>query len=131
MTTIKHPKWADEKQINALKEKSVSLLSDVKEKSGPALMRAMDSIGQGSQNKMLKVNDMMSKSVNSLLAGLDGKSPTGERLLELRSTMDELNPHSLSNSWWFSWMPKGIKRKAVANFVHKYEPLNKHVNLLH
>jgi len=70
----------------------------------------------------------MAGSVDSLLKGLDGKSPTGEKLLELRTAMDDLNPHSLSNAWWFSWMPKGIKRKAIAKFVHKYEPMQKHVN---
>jgi uncharacterized protein YaaN involved in tellurite resistance len=125
---IKTPKWANEQQLATLKEKSLVLVSDVKEKTGPALMRAMDSIGLESQKRMQQVNNLMSKSVDSLLTGLDGKSPTGERLLELRSTMDQLNPHSLHNSWWFSWMPKSIKRKAISNFVHKYQPLNQHVN---
>lgn len=123
----KTPKWADETAIGGMKEKSLALVSTVKEKTGPALMRAIDVIGAGSQKRMASANDLMSNSVNSLLKGLDGKSPTGEKLLELRSAMDDLNPHSLNNSWWFSWMPKGMKRKAVSRFIHKYEPMQKHV----
>ncbi|MDH5424733.1 MAG: toxic anion resistance protein [Gammaproteobacteria bacterium] len=124
----KTPKWADESAIGGMKEKSQALVNTVKEKTGPALMRAIDVIGAGSQKKMAAANDLMSNSVNSLLKGLDGKSPTGEKLLELRGAMDDLNPHSLNNAWWFSWMPKGIKRKAVSRFIHKYEPMQKHVN---
>lgn len=124
----KTPKWADESAIGGMKEKSLALINTVKEKTGPSLMRAIDVIGAGSQKKMAAANDLMSDSVGSLLKGLDGKSPTGEKLLELRSAMDDLNPHSLNNAWWFSWMPKGIKRKAVSKFIHKYEPMNKHVS---
>lgn len=126
-TEIKKPKWADSDAISGMKEKSLSLITSVKEKSGPALMRVINGIGAKSHKRMASANDLMSNSVNSLLKGLDGKSPTGEKLLELRSAMDDLNPHSLHNSWWFSWMPTGIKRKAISRFVHRYEPMNKHV----
>lgn len=122
------PKWANDNDIGGMKDRSLALVGEVKEKSGPALMRAIDDIGANSQKKMMMANDLMSNSVNSLLKGLDGKSPTGEKLLALRSAMDDLNPHSLGNAWWFSWMPKGIKRKAISRFIHKYEPMQKHVN---
>ncbi|PID43077.1 MAG: hypothetical protein CSB48_07205 [Proteobacteria bacterium] len=125
---VKAPKWAKSDDISKMKEKSMQLVEQVKEKAGPALMRAMDALGASSQDKMTKANTLMAGSVGSLLQSLDGKSPSGEKLLELRSAMDELNPHSLHNSWWFSWMPKSIKRKAVSSFVHKYEPMQKHVN---
>jgi len=123
----KTPKWADESAIGGMKEKSLALINTVKEKSGPALLRAIDGIGENSQKKMASANDLMSNSVNSLLKGLDGKSPTGEKLMQLRTAMDDLNPHSLTNAWYFSWMPKGLKRKAVSRFIHKYEPMQKHV----
>lgn len=122
------PKWADENAVTKLKDRSVALVGEVKEKAGPALMRVVDGIGENSQKKMSSANDLMSQSVGSLLKGLDGKSPTGEKLLELRTAMDDLNPHSLHNAWWFSWMPKSIKRKAISRFIHKYEPMQKHVN---
>jgi len=124
----KTPKWADESAIGGMKEKSLALIDTVKEKSGPALLRAIDGIGEKSQKKMASANDLMSNSVNSLLKGLDGKSPTGEKLMQLRTAMDDLNPHSLTNAWYFSWMPKGMKRKAVSRFIHKYEPMQKHVS---
>jgi len=72
----------------------------------------------------------MKGNVSSLLKGLDGKSPAGEKLLELRSTMDQLNPHSLHNSWWFSWMPNTVKRKAVSRFVRQYQPMQSHVEAI-
>jgi len=127
-TQKKAPKWASKIDLNSMKDRSVALITEVKEKSGPAMMRVIDGIGGNSQKKMAAANDLMTNSVASLLKGLDGKSPTGEKLLELRSAMDDLNPHSLSNAWWFSWMPKGVKRKAIARFVHRYEPMQKHVN---
>lgn len=128
MSDVKQaPKWADNAAITGMKEKSTALIAQIKEKTGPSLMRAIDAIGANSQKKMAEANDLMSNSVDSLLKGLDGKSPTGEKLLELRSAMDDLNPHSLHNAWWFSWMPKGVKRKAISRFIHKYEPMQKHV----
>lgn len=128
MADKKAPAWANESDTSSMKDKAMNLVTTVKEKSGPALMRAIDGIGGSSQKKMAAANDLMSGSVNSLLQGLDGKSPTGERLLELRGAMDDINPHSLHNSWWFSWMPTGIKRKAISRFVHRYQPMQKHVN---
>lgn len=125
--TEKAPKWAKAIDISSMKDKSLSLITNVKEKAGPALMRTIDGIGEGSQKSMRSANDLMSKSVDSLLKGLDGKSPTGEKLLELRTAMDDLNPHSLSNAWYFNWMPKGLKRKAVSRFIHKYQPMQSHV----
>lgn len=125
--TKKAPKWAKAIDISSMKDRSLSLIASVKEKAGPALMRTIDDIGEGSQKRMKSANDLMSKSVDSLLKGLDGKSPTGEKLLELRTAMDGLNPHSLSNAWYFNWMPKGLKRKAVSRFIHKYQPMQKHV----
>jgi len=122
------PKWASETDIAQMQEKSTSVMAQVKENQGPALMRVMDSIGSASQKRMVSANDLMAGSINSLLKGLDGKSPAGEKLLELRSVMDELNPHSLHNKWWFSWMPQSVKRKAVSKFVHKYQPMQTHVS---
>ena len=125
--TKKAPKWAKAIDISSMKDKSLALIANVKEKAGPGLMRTIDGIGEGSQKSMRSANDLMSKSVDSLLKGLDGKSPTGEKLLELRTAMDDLNPHSVSNAWYFNWMPKGLKRKAVSRFIHKYQPMQKHV----
>ena len=128
MKDITPPKWAKNEQVVAMKERTQELVTSTKEKAGPALNRVIDTIGGNAQTKMRSANDLMAGSVNSLLTGLDGKSPTGEKLLELRTAMDELNPHALSNSWWFSWMPTGIKRKAVSRFIHRYQPMQSHVN---
>ncbi len=125
---IKVPKWADKTLLDKMAERTSALITNVKEDSGPGLLRKIDVIGAGSQKLMTQANDSMQQSVSSLLTSLDGKSPTAEKLLELRSTMDEINPHSLHNKWWFSWMPKSIKRKAVSKFVHRYQPMNTHVN---
>ena len=109
--TIRPPKWADESRLGQLRAKSTELVEKVKTEAGPALMRVIDGIGGESQDKLTRANDSMQQSVGGLLKGLDGKSPTAERLLEMRGVFDELNPNSLSNAWWFSCMPKGIKRK--------------------
>ncbi len=127
MTKIIEPKWAKESKLETLKERATQLVVTTKEKAGPALTRVVDGIGAPAKKKMSSANDLMAGSVNSLLKGLEGESPTGEKLLELRSTMDELNPHSLHNSWWFSWMPTGIKRKAVSRFIQRYQPMQVHV----
>jgi len=127
-TEVTPPKWALEKDLSTLKDRTVALVQSTKEKSGPALSRIVAGIGEASQKKMSSANDLMAGSVGTLLKGLDGKSPTGEKLLELRSAMDDLNPHSLSNSWWFAWMPKGVKRKAISRFINRYQPMQAHLN---
>lgn len=130
MKQLSPPSWADNDKVTAMKERAGELVQVTREKSGPALTRVVDGLGGSAQKKMGEANDLMSKNVGSLLKGLDGKSPTGEKLLELRSTMDELNPHSLHNAWWFSWMPKAIKRKAVTKFIRRYEPMQSHVGAI-
>jgi uncharacterized protein YaaN involved in tellurite resistance len=127
-TEVTPPKWALEKDLSTLKDRTFALVQSTKEKSGPALSRIVAGIGEASQKKMSSANDLMAGSVGTLLKGLDGKSPTGEKLLELRSAMDDLNPHSLSNSWWFAWMPKGVKRKAISRFINRYQPMQAHLN---
>lgn len=128
MKTINPPKWAPSEKIESLKESAQNLVVATKEKSGPALSRIISGIGDASNKKLASANDTMSGGVDTLLKGLDGKSPAGEKLLELRTAMDQLNPHSLHNSWWFSWMPAGIKRKAISRFINKYEPMKNHLN---
>lgn len=130
MKQLTPPSWAKGEKVTAMKERAGELVQVTRDKSGPALTRVVDGLGGSAQKKMGEANDLMSKNVGSLLKGLDGKSPTGEKLLELRSTMDELNPHSLHNAWWFSWMPKAIKRKAVKKFIRRYEPMQSHVGAI-
>lgn len=129
-TPVKAPKWASEEQLGTLTEKAKSLIVATKEKSGPALNRVIDTLGLQSQKSMAAANDIMEQSISSLLKDVDGDSPTANKLLELRSTMDELNPHSLSNTWWFNWVPTGIKRKAVTRFIRRYEPMRNHLTAI-
>lgn len=128
--TLKSPKWASEDNVELMQKRSQELAESTKTSGGPALNRIVGNIGASAQKKMASANDLMKGNVNSLLKGLDGKSPAGEKLLELRSTMDQLNPHSLHNAWWFSWMPNTIKRKAVSRFVRQYQPMQSHVDAI-
>jgi uncharacterized protein YaaN involved in tellurite resistance len=129
-TKLTSPKWASEDNIELMQKRSQELVESTKNNGGPALNRIVGDIGSSAQKKMASANDLMKGNVNSLLKGLDGKSPAGEKLLELRSTMDQLNPHSLHNAWWFSWMPNTIKRKAVSRFVRQYQPMQSHVEAI-
>ncbi|MEQ3634257.1 toxic anion resistance protein [Thalassolituus sp.] len=129
-TPVKAPKWASEEQLGTLTDKAKSLIVATKEKSGPALNRVIDTLGLQSQKSMAAANDIMEQSISSLLKDVDGDSPTANKLLKLRSTMDELNPHSLSNTWWFNWVPTGIKRKAVTRFIRRYEPMRNHLTAI-
>lgn len=130
ITEIKAPKGANEAEITSLKDKSVSLMGDIKEKTTPAVLSMIDSIGKDSQDKMKKSNDVMNQNVGSLLKDLDGKSPTAEKLMELSACMGELNPSSLRNAWWFGIIPAPIKKYAVNNFINKYKPMKDHVSTI-
>jgi uncharacterized protein YaaN involved in tellurite resistance len=130
IATLKSPKWASDDNVELMQKRSQELAESTKTNGGPALNRIVGNIGASAQKKMASANDLMKGNVNSLLKGLDGKSPAGEKLLELRSTMDQLNPHSLHNSWWFSWMPNTVKRKAVSRFVRQYQPMQSHVDAI-
>ena len=129
-TQLTSPKWASADKIELMKKRSLDLIESTKTSGGPALNRIVSNIGSTAQKKMSSANDLMKGNVNTLLKGLDGKSPAGEKLLELRSTMDQLNPHSLHNAWWFSWLPNPIKRKAVSRFVRQYQPMQKHLDAI-
>lgn len=125
---IKQPKWAKEIDVTSMKERATSLMTDIKEKTTPVILSAIDSVAKGSQEKMLQTNNVMSQNVGSLLKDLNGNSPTAEKLIELRECMDKLNPNSLRNSWWMGLAPKSIKRYVINNFIHKYEPMKNHVD---
>jgi uncharacterized protein YaaN involved in tellurite resistance len=125
---IKAPKGVNADGLKVLKDKSKDLMVQIKEKTTPKMLAVIDAVGNSSQKKMLASNDLMSKSVGSLLTDLNGKSPAAENLMELRTCMDTLNPASLRNSWWFGIVPKPIKRYAINNFVYKYQPMSTHVD---
>jgi uncharacterized protein YaaN involved in tellurite resistance len=127
-STATPPKWAAPEALSSMKGKAGELMLKVKESSGPALYRVIDSLGAGSQKQMVAANDSMRGTVSSLLQGMDGKSPTAECLVDLSTSFNELNPHALTNSWWFSWMPKGVKRSAIKKFSGKYASMQSHVD---
>lgn len=128
--TPKAPKWADEAQLVDMQAGSQSLMAQVADVSGPGLYRVIDTIGAESQKSMVEASERMRGGVDSLLKGLDGKSPTGERLVELSTTFSELDPKSVTNKWWFSWMPKGIKRTAIKKFTGRYASMQSHVDTI-
>lgn len=128
MSDVKMPSWASEKQIEQIKSQSQGLMVATKEQSGPSLSREIDRFGQGAHTSMQKANDLMNGSVSSLLTGLNGESPTANKLLQLRGTMDEMNPHSLQNAWYFGFLPKPFKRKVISKFVHRYQSNKTHVS---
>lgn len=118
--TIHAPKWAKETDIKDMDAQAAGYVVDTREKSGPALTRSIEGIGAKAQKKLVQANTLMSSGLQNLLEGLDGKSPTGEKLAEMRVVMDEMNPGSLMNAWWFSWMPTSIKRRAVRKFASTF-----------
>lgn len=126
----KPPKWADETKLKEMESGAKQLLARVEDASGPSLYRVIDTIGADSQKSMVEASERMRGSVSTLLKGLDGKSPTGEKLVELSTTFSELDPKSVTNAWWFSWMPKGIKRTVIKKFSGKYASMQSHVDTI-
>ncbi len=127
MNQVKPPAWIKEERLAACQDKAQQLVQALHEQTGPGLTRLIGGIGAQAQERMMRANDLMNQSVHSLLSGLEGDSPAGRKLLELRATMDELNPHALHNAWWFRWMPGSLKRRLIARFVARYQPMHKHV----
>ncbi len=84
----------------------------------------MRKFGHSAITKMEEVNRRVGAGTQSLLSSFEGEeSPVASKLLELRSVMEELNPHSLTNSWWFRYLPLGakVRRHIVRRFAGRWQ----------
>ena len=125
----KHVK--DETKKETLLQRIVNFKNEVMESDGgPTLDIRLKQIGLSATKNATQVRTLMQSKVNDLLHNIDGESPAANSLLDLRETMDDLNPHSLRNDWKFKMAPEFIKKKMLRGYAEKFQTNQDHVNAI-
>jgi len=97
---------------------------------GPTLDIRLKQIGLEATKNATQVRTLMQSKVSDLLKNVDGESPAANSLLDLRETMDDLNPHSLKNDWKFKLAPAFLKKKMLRGYAEKFQTNQDHVNAI-
>jgi len=128
---VKKPNNIDENVNNQINNTAQELHDEViKSDGGPTLMMHLNKIGKESMKVANDTRMLMQSKVTDLLNNMEGKSPVANELVNLRATMDDLNPHSLSNSFIFKIMPNGIKKIMLKNYVEKFQTNQQNVEAI-
>ena len=130
----KLPATVDEQDANELRDKARELIAQLD--AAPQdrqLARSLGSIGSDAQQRAGHEIDLLKTKVGTLLNDLDGpgaKIPQG--LMQLRKTMDEVNPHVLGSA------PRGLFSKllrrtpiigdVLADIAVKYESVQTQID---
>ncbi|HFU74850.1 MAG TPA: hypothetical protein ENK66_01250 [Arcobacter sp.] len=97
---------------------------------GPMMEIHLNKIGAEAMKIANNTKTLMQTKVGDLLNNMEGKSPVANELVKLRTTMDDLNPHSLNNNFFFKVMPNPIKRFMLKNYVEKFQTNQDHVEAI-
>jgi len=115
----------------ALISRKESLYSEVIDSDGGPMMEInLNRIGANAMKIANNTKTLMQTKVGDLLNNMQGESPVANELIHLRTTMDELNPHSLSNNAFFKMMPTFIKRFMMKNYISKFQSNRDHVEAI-
>jgi len=118
----------EEKTLNNRQEAIYSEI--INSDGGPMMEINLNKIGLEAMKIANNTKSLMQSKVGDLLNNMEGESPVANELIHLRTTMDELNPHSLSNNTFFRMMPTFIKRFMMKNYVSKFQSNKNHVEAI-
>jgi uncharacterized protein YaaN involved in tellurite resistance len=96
----------------------------------PLLEMKLKQIGSDATRRATKIRTLVETKVKDLMVNVDGESPTANKLIELRTVMDRLNPHSLHNDWKFKMAPEFLKKKLLRAYAEKFESNQDHVTAI-
>ena len=97
---------------------------------GPMMELSLNKIGSQAMKVANNTKTLMQTKVGDLLNNMEGKSPVANELVNLRTTMDDLNPHSLSNSTMFKIMPDFLKKWMLKNYISKFQTNQDHIEAI-
>lgn len=118
-------------EVQELTTRKNTLYTEVIESDGGPMMEiGLNKIGAEAMKIANNTKTLMQTKVGDLLNNMEGESPVANELIQLRTTMDELNPHSLSNNTFFKMMPIFIKRFMMKNYVSKFQTNKDHVEAI-
>jgi len=102
------PKTLEAERASEIRERARELVTQVTTSEDRAVARSVSSLGSEAQQKAGHQIDLLKTKVGTLLKDLDGPGARiPEGLMELRKTMDRVNPHLLSTQ------PKGLISKLL------------------
>jgi uncharacterized protein YaaN involved in tellurite resistance len=125
------PKHIDENENNQLTIQATDVKNQVIDSDGgPSMSMYLNKIGHDSMRVANDARVLMQTKVSDLLNDMEGKSPVANELVNLRTTMDELNPHSLSNNTFFKIMPNFVQKFMLKNYIEKFQTNQQHVEAI-
>ena len=131
-TEVSYPKHIKTQEENNRLDGQVSILEEeISDSDGsPLLEMKLKQIGSGATQKAVKIRTLVETKVKDLMTNVDGQSPTANKLIELRQTMDNLNPHSVHNNWMFKMAPEFVKKKLLRAYAEKFETNQDHISAI-
>lgn len=117
------------KDNKKIEEKATNLVAIVKESDGgPSLNKALE-IGKNTMEKAQKAREYLEQNFGQLVSSLGSENKAATTLVELRHTMDDLNPHATTNSIWFKYIPsKTFKRYLLKRYTEEFKSNEDHIN---
>jgi len=130
--TSSYPKHINTEEENKRLDGKVTILEEEVSSSdgSPLLEMKLKQIGSGATQQAIKIRTLVETKVKDLMINIDGQSPTANKLIELRETMDSLNPHSLHNNWMFKLAPEFVKKKLLRAYTEKFESNQDHISAI-
>lgn len=96
----------------------------------PVMEMKLKQLGSKATSRATKVRVLVETKVKDLMVNVEGESPTANKLIELRTVMDRLNPHSLHNDWKFKILPEFLKKRALRAYAEKFESNQDHITAI-
>ena len=116
------PKSLDNSKNKILQLEADTFCQEVVESDGgPSMSMGLNKLGKRAMKVANETRVLMQTKVTDLLSDMEGKSPVSNELVKLRTTMDELNPHSLSNNTFFKILPAFAKKFMLKNYIEKFQ----------
>lgn len=93
----KAPEDLETKEQQELEKKSVELVEDLQGGKNRELVRQLENLGAEAQTNAARETELLKIRVGEMMKQIDGKgSAIPEGMVKLRMTLDEINPHVLS-----------------------------------
>lgn len=120
-----------EERVHELNHQAITLEQEVTTSDGsPVMEMKLKQLGSDAARRATKIRTLVETKVKDLMVNVEGESPTANKLIELRTVMDRLNPHSLHNDWKFKILPEFLKKRALRAYVEKFESNQDHISAI-
>lgn len=130
ITAVKPNDLIESEEQNIVSRRDEHYKDIVESEGGPMMELRLNKIGQEAMKVANNAKTLMQTKVGDLLNNMEGNSPVANELVNLRTTMDEISPHSLTNSTAFKLMPEFLKKMMLKNYISKFQTNQDHIEAI-